>query len=153
MTTNKPPKARFSINLAENPDNQLLLLKRSKKAKLGPGMWGFPAGHIHDKETPEDCSYREFNEEIGTNHEVSLINQIGPVRDTFYGGIYEVHLFHYRWKSGVIILNDEHTEYAWVSARDYKNYAVMDGLDEDILYLGIWPKKYLNSNRLPEHLK
>lgn len=153
MTIDSPAKARFSINLIENSGNQLLLLKRSQKAELGPGLWGFPAGHIKNDETPEVCSLRELHEEIGNEHGITLIKQLGPVRDTFYGGIYEVYLFHYRWNMGTITLNHEHTEYAWVNAMNYKNYDVMNGLDEDILYLNIWPKKYLNKEKLPEHMK
>ncbi len=28
----------------------------------------------------------------------------------------------------------------WVSAEDYKNFDVIDGLDDDIAYLDIWPE-------------
>ena len=146
-------KARFSINIIENSNNELLLLKRHASAELGPGLWGFPAGHINKNETPEQCALRELSEEIGTDYDIELLQQLGPVRDTFYGGIYQIHLFHYRWNKGTILLNHEHTEYHWVNAENYRNYNVMDGLDEDILYLDIWPKKYLDINKLPDHLK
>lgn len=149
----KPIQARFSINLVENSSRELLLLKRHKKAGLGPGLWGFPAGHIKKNETPEFCSIRELNEEIGCEHKAELMRKLGPMRDTFYGGIYEVYLFHYHWRSGIINLNYEHTHYAWVSAENYKNYPVMKGLDEDIAWLDIWPRKFLNSENLPEQLK
>lgn len=140
---------RFSIVVLENECNEVLLLKRSPEAVLGPGMWGFPAGHIEKPESPDDCADRELKEEIGTNYLIRLINQIGPIRDTFYGGIYEIYLYHFRWLNGEITLNDEHTDYAWVSKTDYKNYKVMDGIDEDLFYLKLWPEKYLNKNKLP----
>lgn len=148
-----PIKSRFSINLIENSKNELLLLKRIHSAELGPGLWGFPAGHINKNETPAQCALRELSEEIGTDNSIELLQQLGPIRDTFYGGIYQIYLFHYRWNGGNILLNHEHTDYAWVSAEDYKNFDVMDGLDEDIAYLDIWPEKYLNQNKLPEHLR
>lgn len=50
MNKSSPPEARFSINLIVNNKNELLLLKRSDKLGLGPGKWGFPAGHIQTSE-------------------------------------------------------------------------------------------------------
>lgn len=51
--------------------------------------------------------------------------------------------------SGTITLNHEHTESAWVSKENYHLYEVVDGVDEDIFYLGIWPDEYLNPDKLP----
>lgn len=142
-------KARFSINVIENPDNEILLLKRRPDAELGPGLWGFPAGHIRRGETPGQCALRELREEIGKDIRIKLLRELGPVRDSFYGGIYEVFLFHHRWNGGTIILNREHTAYVWVGPEDYRNYQVMDGMDEDLLYLEIWPVRFLNPGKLP----
>jgi 8-oxo-dGTP diphosphatase len=143
-------KARFSINIIENSDNEILLLKRHPDAELGPGLWGFPAGHIRQGETPGQCALRELREEIGEDIQIKLVKKLGPVRDSFYGGIYEVYLFHHRWNGGTIKLNREHTAYDWVGAEDYKNYQVMDGMDEDLFYLEIWPVKYLDPGKLPQ---
>ena len=143
----------FAINLIENDRNELLLLKRSQNAELGAGLWGFPAGHIEANESPEGCSILENREELGDDIRLELVNRLGPVRDSFYGGIYEVHLFRYRWLSGEIVLNHEHTGYAWVGPKEYRNYPVMDGMDEDIAYLKIWPLEYLDPERLPPHLR
>lgn len=140
---------RFSINVMENSRHEILLLKRGLATVLGPGLWGFPAGHIDPGESPAACSIRELHEEIGNHHNRALINTIGPIRDTFYGGIYQIYLYHYHWLDGEIHLNHEHTEYAWVGKHDFKTYQVMDGIDEDLLYLGIWPRRYLNADKLP----
>ena len=142
-------KARFSINVLENDRNEILLLKRGQQTTFGPGMWGFSSGHIEKDETPDLCSMRELREEIGDEINVELVDRIGPVRDSFYGGVYQIYLFHYRWRGGEIHLNPEHTEYVWVSKEDFRNYSVMDGIDEDIQYFGIWPRKYLNPEKLP----
>ncbi len=144
---------RFSINVIENHHQHLLMLKRSKDTSLGPGLWGFPAGHIKAGEDPAHCAIREMHEEIGKDIIIYPLNEKGPLRDTFYGGTYEIFLFHYRWHNGTIHLNHEHTEYAWVSPEQYCNYDVMPGLDEDIALLKIWPVKYLNPERLPDYLK
>ena len=144
------PLARFAINVIENDANEVLLLKRSHKARLAPGQWGFPAGHLESEETPAHCAARELREEIGADHHVQMVHILGPIRDTLYGGIYEIHLFHQRWLGGTITLNHEHTDHAWVSKERFRDYDVMNGIDEDILYLGIRPREYLREEKLPK---
>ena len=141
---------KFAINLLVNAAGDILFLKRGAASSIGPGQWGFPAGHIETGESPEECSIRELHEEIDNQIDVRLVNNIGPVRDTLFGGRYVIYLFHYQWVSGRVTLNHEHTGYAWVSREDYHNYDVVDGIDEDIFHLRIWPEEFLNSDRLPD---
>ena len=135
--------------MIEDSQSRLLLLKRSLQTSLGPGLWGFVAGHIEEGESPEECALRELHEEIGKQCRFKNLASLGPVRDSFFGGIYEIYLYHRQWLDGEIILNPEHTEFAWVSKEQYRNYDVLDGTDEDIRYLEIWPQTYLNSSKLP----
>jgi len=153
MTPDIPVKARFSINVIENLQHELLFLKRSMYAELGPGLWGFPAGHIKNNETPEKCAAREITEEIGHQLKMEFIRRFGPVRDYCYGGIYQVWLFHFIWHGGVIKLNDEHTEFDWVGPERFNDLDTMDGIDEDIAWLEIWPLRFLDKNKLPAHLR
>jgi 8-oxo-dGTP pyrophosphatase MutT (NUDIX family) len=148
-----PPTARFSIAVLENPDGDVLFVRRSPDSRLGPDRWGFPAGHIERGETPCKCMERELREEIGPGHEYELLKTAGPVRDSFYGGNYEIHLFHYAWRRGRIRLNEEHTDFAWVSREDFAGFEVMDGIDEDLYLLDVWPRRFLNAARLPAHLR
>ena len=141
-------RARFAINVVTSRRDELLLLRRSSKATLGPGRWGFPAGHIEPGETPRQCALRELDEEVGDDHQVLIRQTLGPIRDKHYGGVYEIHLYHLLWQRGEIRLNHEHSEYAWVSRRDYKQYAVMDGIDQDLYLLNIWPLSCLNRERV-----
>ena len=87
---------------------------------------------------------------IDADFTIEPVQVVGPVRDSLYGGIYEAWLFHARWRDGTVRLNHEHTEYAWVSREDFLGYDPMDGTDEDIWYLGIWPVKYLRADKLPK---
>jgi len=140
---------RLSINVVENLAREILLLRRTPQARLGAGLWGFPAGRIEGRETPSQCALRELAEEIGAEHRIESISTLGPIRDTFYGAIFEVYLFHHRWLEGRIVLNHEHTQYAWVGREIYKRYSVMDGIDEDLMYLSVWPRRFLNQDKLP----
>jgi 8-oxo-dGTP pyrophosphatase MutT (NUDIX family) len=148
-----PPQARFSICVVEDAQSRLLFLKRAPDRPLGPGLWGFPAGHIEDGETPADCARRELREEIGTRHSVTELARLAPMRDTSYGGIYEIHLFHFRWHHGDVQLNHEHTEYAWLAPGEHRRLEVMNGIDEDIRLLDLWPVEVLNVERLPPALR
>lgn len=133
--------------------HRLLFLRRAPDRALGPGKWGFPAGHIETGETPEACAWRELAEEIGGVHQVDLHAQRGPVRDTCYGGRYEIHLFHLHWQGGTIMLNHEHTAFAWIAAAEYSGLDVMDGVDEDLWLLEVWPRAVLNQSRLPPSMR
>lgn len=147
------PRARFSICVIRDRDDRLLFLRRAFERSLGGGQWGFPAGHIEAGETPEDCAGRELREEIGEDHRLELKQYLGPVRDSFYGGVYEIHLFEYAWLGGTVVLNEEHIDHAWVGAQHYATLEVMDGIDEDLCLLGVWPYAALNPARLPAHLR
>jgi 8-oxo-dGTP diphosphatase len=146
------PTNRFSLNLMLNKQNELLMLLRSLNSALGAGQWGVPAGKIEAGETPREAALREMREEIGPGHSVEETDYIGPIKDTYYGGQFEIHLFRYRWFSGNIVLNDEHSKHSWVSKESICNYDVMKGIEEDIALLNIWPTKYLNQSLVPKSL-
>lgn len=143
------PADRFVVNLIEDTENRLLFLKRSENLERAPGKWGFCSGRIERGESPGSASTRELREELGESPRLELKQAFGPVRDRLLGGRYEFHLFHFRWAGGTIRLNREHTAFAWLSREQFRDYDVMPGLDEDILYLGIWQRDYLREELLP----
>ena len=151
--TAAPPAARYALNLLVDGASRLLLLRRAPAARLGPDQWGLPAGKIEAGESAPAAALREMQEEIGLGHGVELQRYLGPIRDTYYGGQFEIHLFHRRWRHGRVVLNDEHTEYAWVSRESFRDYVVMDGIDEDIALLDLWPQRFLNAARVPAGLR
>lgn len=153
MSELPPPTARYALNLMLDRERRLLMLKRAASARLGGNQWGLPAGKIEAGETPKAAASREMAEEIGGGHQVIQRNYRGPIRDTYYGGQFEIHLFLFDWLGGTIRLNHEHTEYAWVSKESISEFDVMAGIEEDIALLNIWPLDYLNPDRVPEYLK
>ena len=146
------PQRRFSICLLEDAAGRLLFIKRAPHLELAPGKWGFPAGHIEPGETAEDCARRELREEIGLQHDVAEHQRLGPIRDRLFGGIFEVHLFHYRWLGGTVTLNHEHTEFRWLDRHAYKGLDVMRGIDEDLRLLDLWPLECLHLEHVPVDL-
>lgn len=89
------------------PGPQYLLVKRSDT-----GEWEQPGGHIDGKETPEEAAVRECVEEIGACPDG--IRWVGRITTNPDGGDYTCFLqdvpepFEPK-------LNDEHTEWQWVS--------------------------------------
>ncbi len=153
MPAPSPPDARYALNLLLDERERLLMLRRAEDARLGPGQWGLPAGKIEAGESAEQAALREMREEIGPDHQVALTRYLGPIRDTFYGGRFEIHLFQYAWSGGEVVLNHEHTEWAWVAREAIRDYDVMAGIEEDIALLGFWPQHYLDPARIPEYLR
>lgn len=148
-----PPEARFAICVIEDDNHRVLFLQRAADRALGANLWGFPAGHIEADESARECAYREMAEELGSAVRVRELRTLAPLRDSFYGGIYEIHLYHMHWQSGPIVLNHEHTAYRWADAESYRALELMDGIEEDIALLDIWPRAALNQGRLPPHLR
>lgn len=146
---NRAGPKHYAINLIEDLDGRLLLLRRSEQLDLGAGLWGFCAGKLEPGEDAQRCSLREIGEEIGADHKLQLLSALPPRGDSFYAGRMTLHLFHYRWLGGVIQLNHEHSAWAWVCRQRFRDYRVMDGIDEDIDLFGIWPRSFLNPERLP----
>ncbi len=144
-------QTRLAVAVVSRWDSRVLL-QRAARATLGARLWAFPAGHVESNETPAQCIRRELREEIGRQR-MTLLRYHGPVRDTWYGGRFEVHLFHWRWRSGIVRLNGEHSAFAWVSQDDYRWYEVMPGVDEDLAWLDVWPKTCLNQHWLPASLQ
>lgn len=149
-----PVHKRFAMAILSDPQGRILLLRRSLRQNFAPGLWGLPGGHIQAGEAPDHAIRRELREELGENIETAIALEPGlyPVRDTVYGGHFEVHLFRGAWQGGPIVLNNEHSEYAWVSPENYAGYEVAAGVDEDLAYVQVWPLRFLNPKRLPPHL-
>ncbi len=143
------PRARFCLAALLDASDSLLLVRRSLSDDFAPGLWGLPGGHIQDGEDPGETIRRELQEELGGGHSLRPVRRAGPLGDTLYGGIFEVHLFLFRHEGGEIRLDTEHEEFAWVPKERYRTFAVVDGIDEDLLYLDVWPREWLNAAKLP----
>ena len=87
----------------------VLVLERSLKVSE-PGSWGLPGGHLHQEEGPYHAAIRECQEEIGKVplHEVIHTDVAGDYA-TFF--VQTPTLFE-------AVLNEEHTQWAWVKASD-----------------------------------
>jgi 8-oxo-dGTP pyrophosphatase MutT (NUDIX family) len=134
---NEHPR-EFAAALIFNAAGEMLLLRRSPRARRWPGCWGIAGGGVEAGETPRQALRRELREELGRN--VRLRVQRGP--ETLkaiggYGGC--IHIWQALWVDGSIALSPEHTDYAWVGPDAYARLDIMPGVDYDLDHFGIWP--------------
>lgn len=102
-----------------NPENQLLIIKRSPSASYNRGLWEFPGGKIELGETLEQALRREYPEETSVDIEpVSspLFIEERMIPDGPYQGMLYI-LFCSVAKlrdSRDVTLSEEHTHALWL---------------------------------------
>jgi nucleoside triphosphatase len=123
---NMPDKSRvIVVGLVWNDRGELLLCKMKTDRGVFPGEWGLPGGGIEPGERMGDALRREMNEELGI--------QVTDIRPAFFKDgsyskllpngefqpVYMIFLvFHCRAANDKIQLNEEFSEYRWVSEED-----------------------------------
>ena len=128
-----------------NKDGKYLLLQRSQNKKAFPGKWTVPGGKLEvddyinlPKTTTEHWYFaidkslrREINEETGL--EVGDLKYLCDMIFISPDEIPTVILsFYTHWKSGNVKLDQDNINYAWVTAKEAKNYDLVEGLLEEI---------------------
>ena len=135
-TSKRKDKKNFGDSIIFNSKGEILLLQRKVGDKIFSGLWGLPGGHIEESEESYDGAARKLLEE--TN--------IGLADLEFYKFLdSKTHpdciIFYHEGKlkddtSPVLILdNDEHFKYEWVSLGKLDEYQMIEGLKETLLSL------------------
>ena len=102
-------------------DGEVPYLKRGPQAKLYPGKWCIPSGHIKMGETPETAAVREFGEETGYSiADASELKKLGSFEYNVEAGKstikLNISLFLYmNGSKPEIRMCDEHTDSKYVS--------------------------------------
>jgi len=126
-------------------DGKYLLLKRSLKKKAFPGQWTVPGGglevddYINIPKTTKDHWYfgiekslrREVKEEC--NLEVGKMKYLLDIIHIRPDGVPSIILsFYCPYKSGEVKLDEDNTDYKWVTYEESKEYDMVEGLLEEI---------------------
>lgn len=140
--TGEPKSLReVAVAVIEDRDGRILFLLRSHRLAAGPGKWGFAGGGLEAGEAPDKAMEREIREEIGPEVDLTLEARMGPVPGLGHAHLI-VHLFKYRWLGGRVVLNEEHTRFAWVTEAEFGTLDVIAGVDADLAYFGLWPDRH-----------
>ena len=117
--------------IAQDAQGRILLLKRAN-SEYGEGKWCLPGGKLDYGDTPEGTVEKELQEETGLA--VSDVNFLFfqnslPVQP---GEMHCVNLYFACSCRGKVSLNEEISEFAWVTARKALEYKPIFGADEAI---------------------
>lgn len=107
------PRASGVLFVAHQTDQDPLhlLVKRAARCNDWPEHWAFPGGGIEHQETSIMAACRECREELGIAPVISQLRSAG-ISDGFECWVQHVDA------AFVPKLNDEHTDYMWVSKND-----------------------------------
>lgn len=95
-------------------NGKLLFLKRSKDSEIEPNKWGLPGGHLEKFLLPEKNVLKEIKEESGLD---IITCKLLNVKD-LSGGRKIYYYLCTPVEGEVIINNDEHIQYQWMSIKD-----------------------------------
>ncbi len=117
-----------------NENGDYLLLKRSADKYIGPGEWAvvgaFP---LTQQDNMKEIAKRELFDEIGIIKEMGGITALGnfqadyPAKDKVITAMVNVLKVEISSKSK-IVLNNEHTEYKWVSASHLQDFRLTESI-------------------------
>lgn len=118
-------------------NDKILITKRGASKSLA-NLWEFPGGKVEANESYEDCVVREIKEELNIN---ITVNQYYATNEHQYEfGTIKLIAFIAELESGTIELT-EHTDFAWVSLHELKNYEfapadipIIKKLEEDSIW-------------------
>ena len=100
----------------EKNEHKFLMLKRSERSKIYPGIWQMVTGKIDTGESTSDAVKRELTEETGLKAEKLFVV---PKINSFYfptsDKIVLSPVFLAIVNSTDVTISDEHSEYKWVS--------------------------------------
>jgi len=108
---------------------EYLLLRRSERDNIYPGIWQLVTGSMKDRERANDAALREFREETGM---VAKRWWVVPFVNSFYVPVDDaIHLspvFAMEVQGDArITLSPEHQEFSWCSFEDAKEKLVWPG--------------------------
>ena len=116
-----------SANVALVHKNRVLLVKRSKRLKVGPGLWQLPGGKLEPGEFPSDAALREIQEELGLALDIDNLQLVTSIHSQSLGdregNPIQIHLFYYELAAipGTLPLEDSIDRVQWVPFSELEN--------------------------------
>ncbi len=135
----------------ENGVRTYLATKRSPQKKAWPNKWTVPGGGLEvtdyinssdtvyqNTESPqwydvlEKSLRREILEEVNVEVEdIQLLQNVAFIRPDGIPAV--VFSFYCKYVSGEVVLDEDATEFAWVTAEEAQSYDFIQGIEKEIL--------------------
>ncbi len=116
---------RVSVESVILHQGKVLLVKRAPNCKVAPGVWNVPAGKVNMLEITPDAVVRETFEETGLRVavrrflcECAFEGKVGS--EPVYRNMF-TYLTVLEGTDPVVKLNNEHTDYVWVTKEDLQS--------------------------------
>ena len=129
-----------------NKEGRFLIVKRSDNLERWPGKWAVPGGKLEKKgyinrkfDTKGDIWYdviemsirREVKEEVGLDlGDVEYVTSLAFMKDD--GNPHLIISLYSNDHSGKIKLNDELTDFRWVTLKEAEKYDLIEGIYEEL---------------------
>jgi 8-oxo-dGTP pyrophosphatase MutT (NUDIX family) len=128
-----------------NKDRQFLITKRAAHEEHWPGKWTVPGGRISTDDyinTPftyknqwyyslTNALKREVKEEVGI--EIGKPEYLLDLTFIRGDGIPVLVLSYFaEYLSGEVVLDEDSTDFKWISADEISDYDLIDGIDDEI---------------------
>ena len=111
---------------------RLLIVKKSLREQIDPGMWVVPGGKIHPDEHVIGALKREVKEEVGLT--IKGYQWIGE--DVFKVDNKYFHAAHFLCKAKStekVRLEKNLLEYRWITKKEVKNFKIPRNLKKEIM--------------------
>jgi len=148
---------RVTTSFILNPQQEVLVLKRSEKVHTFQNHWAGVSGSIEQDETPFVCARREILEETALtsgkqDFDLTFVRSGRPLNvESNYGTIFEVHPFLWKLTSSPekITIDWEHTEYKFIPPQKILELQTVPNLWEAFgrIFVDSSNEKELNSIR------
>lgn len=124
-------KCAIAVKGTIRKDGKILIVKRKGVDEYNPGIWETPGGGMDNETSPEEELKREIKEETGLDIEVAEPFRIFTFRKPT--GEFKVGISYLcDYVSGEVVLSEEHDDYKWIEAKDFKNFNSIDVLKKEI---------------------
>lgn len=111
--------------------NEVLVIKRSRKEDVFPGLWDIPGGKLRFGETPEEGLKREVKEETSIDIEVLFPLSVWSFFRNETTQVIGITFLCFP-KSKRIKLGKEHVNYKWISLDKVERLKMDENLKKEI---------------------
>jgi len=118
--------------IVTDPNGQVLILKRQSTGHAS-GEWCLPGGKVDYGETVVESISKEIREETSLNCKTTRFLFYQDSLPMKPGGMHCINLYFECEIEGMVRLNEESSEHAWISQEDLPRYSLTFRNDEGLL--------------------